>query len=450
MVLPIIQYGSIAYDVSNNHVLNSLDPVNHQGVRLALGAFKTSPTISLLAEANIKTLEQLRMESHIRYMLKTLSIPENPVSHCVTYTEYGPGPQNQTSLFRAVHAALELGIPVLDTVDCYSRKFPSWKRKKYRIDLTLTKYDKDKLPHKTIQRHFTEHTSKFPNFFPIYTDGSKTIDHVGAAYFSPEGSNSFSLSKCCSVFTAEAYALWRAVLFASDTHHPYFLICSDSLSCLTALKSDEHPHPLLTRIQDHIFKSRKTFRFLWIPSHCGILGNERADQLAGNPSNATCVTYQCSKDLSNLAKNAIQDLRNKLWDRVPLTNKLRQVKHDLSPIVFPDNFSRKEKTVITRLRIGHTNLTHIHLIERTPPPLCRCGDTVTVNHLFTCHGFAANRINNNIDGIEDLSNTQKLKNIINFLKEINLYWAISFLNTLFLFYFSLIQHQLCITILSLP
>lgn len=83
MVLPIIQYGSIAFCTANDVSLRLLDPINNQGIRLSLGAFRTSPVESLLAEANQKPLSLLRMESHIRYMLKTLSIKNNVQSRNV-------------------------------------------------------------------------------------------------------------------------------------------------------------------------------------------------------------------------------------------------------------------------------------------------------------------------------------------------------------------------------
>ena len=60
------------------------------------------------------------------------------------------------------------------------------------------------------------------------------------------------------------------------------LICSDSLS---ALQSTQYLYSNLSIVQkkhDLINKSSKSFKFLWIPSHAGIRGNEKADLLAKN------------------------------------------------------------------------------------------------------------------------------------------------------------------------
>ena len=47
-----LDYGSIVYGSARKSYLQILDPIAHQGLRLALGAFRSSPVESLLTEAN--------------------------------------------------------------------------------------------------------------------------------------------------------------------------------------------------------------------------------------------------------------------------------------------------------------------------------------------------------------------------------------------------------------
>jgi len=43
--------------------------------------------------------------------------------------------------------------------------------------------------------------------------------------------------------------------------------------------------------------------------------------------------------------------------------------------------SRKKETVINRLRIGHTHLTHSYLITKQDPPSCEiCGVIININN----------------------------------------------------------------------
>ncbi|GFO37332.1 RNA-directed DNA polymerase from mobile element jockey [Plakobranchus ocellatus] len=52
-----LDYGSVVYGSAEKHVLRDLDPINHQGLRIALGAFRTSSIKSLYAEAGEPSLE---------------------------------------------------------------------------------------------------------------------------------------------------------------------------------------------------------------------------------------------------------------------------------------------------------------------------------------------------------------------------------------------------------
>ncbi|WP_295513796.1 hypothetical protein, partial [Thiolapillus sp.] len=42
-----LDYGCIVYGAASNNILKKLDPIHHQGLRIALGAFRTSPVTSL-------------------------------------------------------------------------------------------------------------------------------------------------------------------------------------------------------------------------------------------------------------------------------------------------------------------------------------------------------------------------------------------------------------------
>ena len=64
------------------------DPIHHQGLRLALGAFKISPSESLLAEANEPSLYNRRLKLSMQYALKLKSSPSNLTYEAVFEPQY--------------------------------------------------------------------------------------------------------------------------------------------------------------------------------------------------------------------------------------------------------------------------------------------------------------------------------------------------------------------------
>ena len=74
-----LDYGSIVYRNASETDLKSLDVVHNQGIRLSLGAFKSSPVESMYVEAHELPLRERRLELVMKYTHTTLSpqsIPE--------------------------------------------------------------------------------------------------------------------------------------------------------------------------------------------------------------------------------------------------------------------------------------------------------------------------------------------------------------------------------------
>lgn len=74
-----LDYGCIVYNSARASVLKMLDPIHHQGLRLAIGAFHTSPVLSLYAEANELSLEYRRFSLGFMYSVRVRSVAEHPV-----------------------------------------------------------------------------------------------------------------------------------------------------------------------------------------------------------------------------------------------------------------------------------------------------------------------------------------------------------------------------------
>ena len=87
LVRSTLDYGSIVYGSARRLVLKQLDPIHHQGLRIALGAFRASPAQSVYVEAHEPSLTSRRLKLSLNYVLKLKSLPENPAYSCVFQPE---------------------------------------------------------------------------------------------------------------------------------------------------------------------------------------------------------------------------------------------------------------------------------------------------------------------------------------------------------------------------
>ena len=83
-----------------------LDSIHNSGLRLALGAFCTSPVSSLYTEANEAPLEERRLKLSMHYYVKTRACIDNPAHHALhefdrtTRDLYAPRPNGRGGMTR--------------------------------------------------------------------------------------------------------------------------------------------------------------------------------------------------------------------------------------------------------------------------------------------------------------------------------------------------------------
>ena len=82
-----LDYSSIVYGSARKSYLKYLDTIHHQGLRLALGAFRTSVE-SLYAESNEPSLYTRREKISLQYTTKLAANPKNSAHNCVFNPKY--------------------------------------------------------------------------------------------------------------------------------------------------------------------------------------------------------------------------------------------------------------------------------------------------------------------------------------------------------------------------
>ena len=158
------------------------------------------------------------------------------------------------------------------------------------------------------------------------------------------------------------------------------------MSCLQAIESEDTENPLNGHIMNLWALSDKGTHvcFCWVPSHCGIEGNEIVDQLAKEMLDhdidpLTTVHYA---ELKPVVNSYIQQEVQIEWDVSIHGRDIYLLKRTLGPPRKFKHLTRAEQA-ITRLRICHTKATKSHILSRGLPTACQhCGQTMTIEHML--------------------------------------------------------------------
>jgi ribonuclease HI len=219
----------------------------------------------------------------------------------------------------------------------------------------------------------------------VFTDGSKDGSHTGSAWISDDNFEGLLISDIYSVFSSEMLAIWQGLEKAVKKKSKV-LICTDSLSSLNALQNYHNRHQLTWTILKTIKDKELDVVFLWIPSHVGYQPNELADYLAKNPRK----TFDAPITFTDAKNYLIQESLKKFqtWWENTGDSKLKTFKPLVRSWDGLSELTRREATIITRLRLGHTLLTHSHLFSKEPVTKCICDAELSVSHIFTCQARA--------------------------------------------------------------
>ncbi|GFT31293.1 RNase H domain-containing protein [Trichonephila clavipes] len=231
-------------------------------------------------------------------------------------------------------------------------------------------------------------------FSAIYTDGSKRADYVGCEVVIEDVTHGYRLDPSCSVFTAEAVTIYRALQSIDSNMPRKYCIYTDSMSVFEAFENyKDWCHPVVCNVLDitsRLHSKGFDILFCWLPSHVGIIGIEQVD----SAERSATTDLPLAVPLSNI-KRVILHHCFKIWQESwsqQLDNKL----HSVKPVIgaWPVMPMRRTDVKLSRLRISHTRFTHRHLLLKEAAPLCPSGKNYfTVKHILVdCPVFNHYRI----------------------------------------------------------
>ncbi|XP_045770435.1 uncharacterized protein LOC123870963 [Maniola jurtina] len=260
----------------------------------------------------------------------------------------------------------------------------------------------------------------------IYTDGSKIEGKVGAALSCTIEDKEIlqkklPLASYCSVYQAEAVALREAVkTMVKDRRFRKAFILSDSRATLDSLRNPSALHPIIAEIKDLISKLNEMegeAQFFWVKAHIGIVGNERADELAKLAATSCKTVPVCDRFPVSFAKRLIRDSTLDTWQaRYAESNKGATTKKFLPDVRRAYRIIRSLKldNKVAQLFSGHGGFrAYLHRFKLAPDPFCNCdGETPqTVEHvILECPKFLRDRYDCEcrMDQVIALSNLEEL------------------------------------------
>lgn len=443
-ILEKILYAAPLISSTSESTIKQLETTHNQGLRIITGAFPTSPITSIQTEAGIPSLRSLINQRMLIFASKRANNTETQPN---TETEeessnssgelwnQRPNPEPDTIEIRSKILGEQLGISLPPCKVLNTTTSAPWKRKTMMIDKNLLIASRNGKHQFELRQLFAQrmHT-KYRVHKSIFTDGSKTESKTGFSVITEEEIIRKRTHNHLSIYCVESLAIIEALQWILNQRRvDAYVICTDSLSVITTLEKKKIKTTLkdeITHLYNEICEQGTSVSFCWVPSHIGIPGNEKADREAKRALDMNNILQKAvdHREAKTIIKTVMRNKWQEDWFAIR-NNKLREIRNTIIPYKEAVLGNRRENVILTRLRIGHTQLTHSYLLEKTDPPKCqKCNQVLTVKHIIAdCIGYDDTRKNvglqpNLREALAD--DSTQAKKVLEFFKEIGLIDAI--------------------------
>ena len=371
-----------------------LEKVQNEALRSVAGLYKTCPVDFLRLETNVEPLNDRLLKNDEILFDKYLRLPKNDsrralVDNAKPTTRLGTrhGWRKMTT-DRVDHDLLrdEYTPPTAPW-----RSLPNLKVEYVELDHKKAEYRMEELKARTLEK-----IAEYDPDFYIYTDGSTDDKQErGGAGMYIENSmgetvaeESFPAGKYCSSYTGECVGMLEAVKWTKRTRSNQeapltVLVCSDSRSLAEALHKNHWKDNdyWLKLIKDEIHDMEAEMTLLWIPSHCDVDGNERADELA---KQGTTMDQSSTPVLHKIVKAKIE---NRSWEVTHPRAKDVYGERRAPKLEVEKQWPRSVRTMFSRLRTDQDKELkryRCEFLQLEDDSLCDegCDESETIEHVL--------------------------------------------------------------------
>lgn len=399
----LLDFGTFIFEPCNKAALTVLERIQVRALRIVTGAMRPSPNRAVQVECVDPPLDLRRQLLADRFLFGISALSSHPLlpkirflqlySSSKAYWRNKEKPRLVNSLERL--AALRPPIIKSSSLPIYSVPFEALTHSSKVI--TNIGIDKGSPLANSIFSKFV--INHFPSYRLFFTDASKLTDQgcVGAAFLLANSHimAKFKLPPEASVFSGECLALLKALEYIYTHKLSKSVIFSDCLSALQSISLRPFKNfacKYLTCQLKHLsYKCHSAgleVVFVWIPSHSGIVGNERADKAAKEAildgDDSFYKIFQ--PDALSLPFNFMRKKWSLRWSRAKKCF-YSEIQSTIPsrPWFFKNrSLSKRHTSIIIRLRLGRVcSSEQLYIFKKKDSPMCDCGNEVgNIDHIF--------------------------------------------------------------------
>ena len=411
-VRAILEWGSLCYANARKSDLKILDTVQNKALRIVSGLLKCTSIFSIHKLLDISPLAARRNLITDKYLMKASSIVQNraivKLNSLALILEKN---KRKTSKLSFTLRRFEINRDILRTHPIHSTALPICYE--YPIECQLLQVSTDIEVGHLLKRldgaersdlFFSYVQENYKGFEIIYTDASRKADSnqeylVGAAFthISKKTERTFRLDGNVSILEAEAYAIFKALVYAWSEGFDKTLIITDAMRVVEKLGKSNYSADSLSIILDIKCKILtqeslgKETVVAWLP-RMGVMGSVEADRLAkegGRKDNFENFLSNYDANKAIIEAKHIQDWHTTL--SILLESDLRKNYIKNTAFIIVENlkkisrkFSREKCIKLARLISGYiADPEYLHKINVTSSKSCVCGfESCNLNHIM--------------------------------------------------------------------